>query len=53
MPKDNFITVSQKIEDENERKRLINIAKKTIKSDVGIIIRTAAEGKDENIIKKI
>ena len=52
MPKDNFITVSQKIEDENERKRLINIAKKTIKSDVGIIIRTAAEGKDENIIKK-
>lgn len=52
MPKDNFITVSQKIEDENERKRLINIAKETIKNDIGLIIRTAAEGKDENIIKK-
>lgn len=52
MPKDNFITVSQKIEDENERERLINIAKETIKNDMGLIIRTAAEGKDENIIKK-
>ncbi len=52
MPKDNFITVSQKIEDENERERLINIAKETIKNDIGLIIRTAAEGKDENIIKK-
>lgn len=52
MPKDNFITVSQKIEDENEKKRLINIAKETIKSDIGLIIRTAAEGKEEDIIKK-
>ncbi len=52
MPKDNFITVSQKIEDENERERLINIAKETIKDDIGLIIRTAAKGKDENIIKK-
>lgn len=52
MPKDNFITVSQKVEDENERERLINIAKETIKNDIGLIIRTAAEGKDENIIKK-
>ncbi len=52
MPKDNFITVSQKIECENERERLINIAKKTINTDVGIIIRTAAEGKSEEVIKK-
>lgn len=52
MPKDNFITVSQKIEDENERKRLINIAKETVKSDIGLIIRTAAEGKEGDIIKK-
>ncbi len=52
MPKDNFITVSQKIEDENERQRLINIAKKAIHDNVGIIIRTAAEGKDEEVIKK-
>lgn len=52
MPKDNFITVSQKIEDENERERLINIVKKTINTNVGIIIRTAAEGKSEELIKK-
>lgn len=52
MPKDKFITVSQKIEDESERKRLINIAKETIKSDIGLIIRTASEGKNEEAIKK-
>lgn len=52
MPKDNFITVSQKIEDESERKRLTSIAKETIKSDIGLIIRTAAEGKSEEAIKK-
>lgn len=52
MPKDNFITISQKIENENERKRLTNIAKETVKSDIGLIIRTAAEGKEEDIIKK-
>jgi len=52
MPKDNFITVSQKIEDESERKRLTSIAKETIKSDIGLIIRTAAEGKSEEVIKK-
>lgn len=52
MPKDKFIAVSQKIEDENERKRLINIAKETIKSDIGLIIRTASEGKSEEAIKK-
>lgn len=52
MPKDNFITVSQKIENESERKRLTSIAKETIKSDIGLIIRTAAEGKSEEVIKK-
>lgn len=52
MPKDNFITVSQKIENEDERKRLISIAKNTINSDVGIIVRTAAKGKSKEVIKK-
>ena len=51
MPKNNFITVSQKIEDENERTRLINIAKNSINSNVGLIIRTAADKKSEDVIK--
>ena len=53
LPENDFITVSQKIEDEQERNRLINIVQK-IKNDkkIGIIIRTAAEGKDESSIKK-
>ena len=51
-PKDEFITVSQKIESEEERNRLIEIAKKCNKNEIGLIIRTAAEGKDEELIKK-
>ena len=52
LPKDEFITVSQKIESEKERKRLIEIAKKYVQNEVGLIIRTAAEGKDEELIKQ-
>lgn len=53
LPENDFITVSQKIENEEERNRLIQIVQK-IKQDrkVGIIIRTAAEGKEENAIQK-
>lgn len=53
LPENDFITVSQKIEDEKEKNRLIEIVQ-NIKQDrkIGIIIRTAAEGKEENIIKK-
>lgn len=52
LPENDFITVSQKIEEE-EKNRLINIAEK-VKKDrkIGVIIRTAAEGKKENLIKK-
>ena len=52
LPKDEFITVSQKIESEEERKRLIEIAKKYEQNEVGLIIRTAAEGKSEELIKQ-
>ena len=53
LPENDFITVSQKIEDETERNRLIDIIKKVKKDKkVGIIIRTAAEGKEESLIKK-
>ena len=53
LPENDFITVSQKIENEEERNRLISIVK-SVKKDkkIGIIIRTAAEGKEESKIKK-
>lgn len=53
LPENNFITVSQKIENEEEKARLINIVENVKKNKkIGIIIRTAAEGKEESIIKK-
>ena len=53
LPENNFITASQKIEDEKERNRLIQIVEKVKQNKkIGIIIRTAAEGKQENDIKK-
>ena len=52
LPNDKFITVSQKIEREEERNRLIEISKKYTKNEMGLIVRTAAEGKDENEIKQ-
>ncbi len=52
-PENDFITISQKIENEEERNRLINIVENIKKNKkIGIIIRTAAEGKEENKIKK-
>ena len=55
MVKSNFITVSKKIEDENERGRLKNIVEDFLnenseKERYGIIIRTAAKGKKDNEI---
>ena len=52
MPNSNFITISQKIEDEKERKRLIDIVKSVIPDGTGLIIRTAATGIDEESLKK-
>lgn len=53
LPENDFITVSQKIENEEEKARLINIVENVKKNQkIGIIIRTAAEGKEESIIKK-
>lgn len=50
MPDADFITISQKIEDEKERNRLLKIVKKYIPENCGIIIRTSAIGKDEKEI---
>lgn len=52
MPEVEFITISQKIEDEKEKKRLMEIIKKNIPKNVGIIVRTSAEGKSEEEIVK-
>lgn len=51
LPNSNFITTSQKIEDKEEIKRLIDITKKYIPKGMGAVLRTSAEGKSEEQIK--
>lgn len=57
MPNAEFITVSQKIENEKEAKRLKELVSKYIPEHYGVIIRTASQGKSakeiENDIKKV
>lgn len=50
MPNENFITISQKINDEKERARLKEIVKKVMPKGYGAIIRTSAENKKEEEI---
>ena len=50
MPYSNFLTISQKIQNEEEIKRLKEIVKKELPEGFGAIIRTSAEGKEENEI---
>ena len=50
MPNEKFITISQKINDENERNRLKEIVKNNIPKGYGAIIRTSAENKNEDEI---
>ena len=50
MPNTDVVTISQKIENKEERQRLLNIVKKNLKSGNGAIIRTSAENKDEETI---
>lgn len=52
MPNTEFITVSQKIEDQEEKERLKNIVKENLPKGYGAIIRTSAYGKEEDLIKK-
>ena len=52
MPNTNFITVSQKIEKQEEKDRLISIIKDILPKNSGAIIRTASEGQKEEIIKE-
>ena len=52
MPNTNFITVSQKIESEEEKNRLKQIVEKYIPQGTGAIIRTVAENVSEEVLKK-
>ena len=52
MPFSNFVTVSQKIEDEEEKERLKNIVKEALPEGYGAIIRTAANGREKEELKK-
>lgn len=52
MPNSNFITVSQKIENDKEKERLKGIVKKYLPEGSGAIVRTVAENKSEEEIKK-
>ena len=53
MPNTNIITVSQKIENKEERDRLIKIVEQNISKGNGAVIRTSAERKDQEIIEEI
>ena len=45
MPNNDHIAISKKIKDEDERKRLEDIFKEIKPANMGVIIRTAADGK--------
>ncbi len=50
MPNENFITISQKINNEKERNRLKEILKKYVPKGFGAIVRTSAVSKSEEEI---
>lgn len=52
MPFSTFITVSKKISDTDERNRLVSTVTSYMKEKYGVIVRTSAEGKEEEFIKK-
>lgn len=52
MPNVDFITISQKIEDEQERNRLLEVAKELLPKGYGAIIRTAASKKTKEELKR-
>ena len=52
MPRTEIITASQKIQDEEEKERLIKIVREILPSNIGAVIRTAAIGKTKEELKK-
>lgn len=53
LPNTDIITVSQKIEEKAEQERLIQLVKENLNKGNGAIIRTAAQGKEKEIIEDI
>lgn len=53
MPNTDIITVSQKIEDENEQKRLLKLARENLENGNGCVIRTSAQKKEKEVIEDI
>lgn len=51
MPNTEIVTISKKIEDKNEKERLISIVKKYLPQNCGAIVRTSAQNKKEEKIK--
>lgn len=51
LPYDNKIGISKKIYDYRERKRLKSIARQIVPENYGLIIRTVAQGQEEEILK--
>lgn len=52
MPYADFVTISQKVEDEAEKKRLKKIATELLGGTAGAIMRTVSEGKEKDVIEK-
>ena len=50
LPQTTIVTVSQKIQDEAEKNRLIKLVKENLPENMGAIIRTGAEKKEDDII---
>lgn len=50
IPNEKFITLSQKIENKEEREKLLNIVKENMPEGYGAIIRTSAMGKEKDEI---
>lgn len=52
MPNSDFVTISKKIEKQEEKDRLIKIIKENLPKGFGIIVRTSAKGKNEELLKQ-
>lgn len=52
MPNTEILTISKKIENEEEKERLLKMVKKYLPKNCGAIVRTSAENQPEEIIKK-
>ena len=52
MPNTNIVTISQKIENESEKERLLKILRKLLPKNTGVIVRTAAVKKNEEELKE-